>query len=182
MKKFILSFTALLLVILLASCAAAPNKGYIGDAVNGNNSEKENPAGKPVPGLTADDAIPDQVISDPNAIIENDFVSTEKEPVSTFSADVDTASYTLFRKMVNSGYPWDSLVATAGSAIRTEEMVNYFSYTCPDPKEGELFGVHATVAPTPWNGETNLLMLTLKAAPAEVTADNNLVFLIDVSG
>ena len=118
-----------------------------------------------------------------NAVItENAFISTATEPVSTFSADVDTASYTYFRKLVAAGYSFEELAATAGKSLRTEEMVNYFDYACPDPEEGKLFGYKAQVAPTPWNSNTALLMLTLQTEQTQVHAQNNLVFLIDVSG
>ena len=111
---------------------------------------------------------------------ENPFVSASAEPVSTFSADVDTASYTYFRRLVNNGYKLSELISTAGSALRTEEMVNYFKYDCPAP-DGTLFGVKATLAPSPYN-ESLLLMLTLQTEKTEPQTKNNLVFLIDVSG
>ncbi len=116
-------------------------------------------------------------------IVENSFVSTAKENTSTLSADVDTASYTFLRKMINSGYTIKELQDLAKTnVIRTEELVNYFGYDYIDAAEGEMFGGKATIAPTPWNDETYLLVLGLKADEIEVDAPNNLVFLIDVSG
>ena len=114
--------------------------------------------------------------------LENEFISTEDENVSTFSADVDTASYAYFRNLVNSGYTLSELIATAGRSIRTEEMVNYFNYNYPSPKDGELFSTTATVADCPWNEEAKLLVLGLQADRIELAQKNNLVFLIDVSG
>ena len=117
-----------------------------------------------------------------NGLIENPFVKTSKEATSTFSADVDTASYALFRKLVSSGYNLSELKSTAGNCIRVEEMVNYFKYNYGGPENGELFGVRATIAPCPWNSDNALLVLGLKTEEAKVRSNNNLVFLIDVSG
>ena len=125
-------------------------------------------------GATTDDAY--------GKFIENKFISTERENVSTFSADVDTASYSYFRNLVNSGYSLRELISTAGNSIRTEEMVNYFNYNYPEPKDGELFSTTATIADCPWNEEAKLLVLGLQADKIELAQKNNLVFLIDVSG
>lgn len=115
-------------------------------------------------------------------IIENPFINTADEPVSTFSADVDTASYTYFRKMVNMGYTFDEIRAYAGSGMRTEEMINYFNYDLPMPEGDDLFGMKAEVAACPWNDGAMLLTLSLATEKAETSMKNNLVFLIDVSG
>ena len=114
-------------------------------------------------------------------VVENPFIETQKEPVSTFSADVDTASYTYFRKLVNNGYDVAAL-KSFGSSFRTEEFINYFKYQANAPKEGELFGVTTTIAPCPWNNQTLLMQLTLQAEASVKSQGNNLVFLIDVSG
>ena len=116
------------------------------------------------------------------SFIENEFISTEKENVSTFSADVDTASYAYFRRLVEAGYSLSELIATAGTSIRTEEMVNYFNYNYPEPAENELFSTTAQIAPCPWNEEARLFVLGLQADKIEIASKNNLVFLIDVSG
>ncbi len=114
---------------------------------------------------------------------ENPFLTTKTKPISTFSADVDTASYTLFRKHVNSGYAWSSMQSDyVGGNIRTEEMLNYFKYDYAEPAEGDLFGVQAKIVPSPWNQDYHLLMIGLKATDAEKPVGNNLVFLVDVSG
>lgn len=118
-----------------------------------------------------------------SGIRENPFFSTKNQPNSTFSADVDTASYTLFRKHVNSGYAWSSMQSDyVGGNIRTEEMLNYFKYDYTEPAEGDLFGVEAKIVPSPWNSEHHLLMIGLKATDAAEPVANNLVFLVDVSG
>lgn len=105
-----------------------------------------------------------------------------ENPVSTFSADVDTASYAYFRKLVTSGMPYDTLKQYAAS-FRTEEFINYFAYDVPAPQENELFGVRAEIVPSPWNSATALLRVSMRAEDAVNTfTGNNLVFLIDVSG
>ena len=108
----------------------------------------------------------------------NRFLSVLTSPLSTFAADVDTSSYSLFRRKVLSGerIPADS--------IRIEEMLNYFHYDYAQPKAGEPFGVTTEIAPCPWNESTKLLLIGLQAA--EIRKDerpgHNLVFLIDTSG
>lgn len=115
-------------------------------------------------------------------LIENKFINTSEEPTSTFSADVDTASYSYFRKLVKLGYNLSELIATGGDSVRTEEMINYFDYDYKGPEQSELFGTNVQIADCPWNENAVLMMLGLKAQDVEVKADNNLVFLIDVSG
>ncbi len=115
-------------------------------------------------------------------LITTPFTRTEQSNFSTFSADVDTASYTYFRKLASSGYyDWNAL-RRSGSQFRTEEFINYFRYDVNTPKEGELFGAYTEIAPCPWNKRSMLLRITLEAEKAEKSAGNNLVFLIDVSG
>ena len=109
---------------------------------------------------------------------ENPFLLVTQQPLSTFAADVDTASYANIRRFLNRNeMPYTD-------AVRIEEMVNYFTYDYPEPDEGEPFSVTMELAPTPWNEETNLLLIGLQAAaPIQVeTQPANLVFLIDVSG
>ena len=114
--------------------------------------------------------------------LENAFIETEKNNVSTLSADVDTASYTYFRKLVNDGGMWEYLTRNP-YAFRTEEFINYFDYAdARYPEEGKLFGVAPSLFPCPWNEESVLLSMTLQAAEAPPVTGNNLVFLIDVSG
>lgn len=113
---------------------------------------------------------------------ENPFISTAKNNTSTFSADVDTASYAYFRKLVNSGYTFRDL-RNSGAMFRTEEFINYFKYNVHAPTaENELFGVKTSIIPCPWNAESMLLRVTLQAEEAVNEKGNNLVFLIDVSG
>ena len=116
-------------------------------------------------------------------LVENPFVDTATQALSTFSADVDTASYTYFRKLISQGYTLNELKSQIGrSPLRTEEMVNYFDYSYTLPETGEVFGTQATVAKTPWNENSYLLMLGIAAEQVQEKGANNLVFLIDVSG
>lgn len=115
------------------------------------------------------------------AVRENGFKKVATDPLSTFSADVDTASYCNLRRMLNEGYPLNEIPS---GAVRVEEMLNYFRYDYAAPKDGEKFGVTARLAPCPWNGDNLLLALGVRAADAAEVSDegSNLVFLVDVSG
>jgi len=186
---------AMIMLFALVSCDAAKGSASEdGDYMNGmNGSAAGNPSspnGKPeyTYGEVMDEEVmPD--VSDPNGdeavppidIIENDFIDTSKNNVSTFSADVDTASYAYFRKLVKSGYGLEALKGS-GASFRIEEFINYFKYDVPKPEENELFGVHTEIVPCPWNAQTMLFRVTLQAEQAVNAAGNNLVFLIDVSG
>ncbi|MBQ4224695.1 MAG: von Willebrand factor type A domain-containing protein, partial [Oscillospiraceae bacterium] len=109
---------------------------------------------------------------------ENAFLSVKEAPLSTFSADVDTASYTNIRRLLNDGMyvPEDS--------VRIEEILNYFSYEYPDPNPGEPFSVTTELSACPWNADHQLMLVGIKAD--DMMKDDhiasNLVFLIDVSG
>ena len=116
-----------------------------------------------------------------NGFTENPFIATGEQNISTFSADVDTASYTYFRKLVGQGYSLSQLQNNAKS-FRTEEFINYFKYDVAQPTEGDLFGITADFVTCPWNAKNLLMRLTLQAETAKPTEGNNLVFLIDVSG
>lgn len=103
---------------------------------------------------------------------------TGQEPVSTFSIDVDTASYAVVRSSLTGGFLPDP------QAVRVEEMVNYFPYAYPAPEAGQAFRPTVTVMSTPWNSGTELVHIALQGALPAV-ADRpplNLVFLIDTSG
>ncbi|MCI2400736.1 VWA domain-containing protein [Aliiroseovarius subalbicans] len=103
---------------------------------------------------------------------------TGEEPVSTFSIDVDTASYAVVRNSLSNG----SLPAP--DAVRVEEMVNYFPYAYPDPDGAHPFQPTVTVMETPWNSGTQLVHIGIQGDLPEVEARPplNLVFLIDSSG
>lgn len=112
---------------------------------------------------------------------EPGFVSTAARPLSTFSADVDTASYANLRRMVRDG-AWPADIPAG--AVRTEELLNYFDYRYAPPEGDDLFGISAEMADCPWNPDTKLLVMGFATTPAETAPEtgSNLVFLIDVSG
>lgn len=102
-----------------------------------------------------------------------------EEPVSTFSIDADTASYSNARRYLASG------ALPPAESIRVEEMINYFDYHYPVPSQAETpFNVHTEIAPTPWNPNTQLLRIGLQGYQVgmEALPPLNLVFLLDVSG
>ncbi len=113
-----------------------------------------------------------------DAISENVFNWAQKTPLSTFSIDVDGASYSNVRRMITDGY------LPPADAVRIEEMINYFNYNYPAPKGDDPFSVLTEVAPAPWNPQHHLVQIGIQGERVE--ADNlppsNLVFLLDVSG
>ena len=111
-------------------------------------------------------------------ITENSFRKVNDDPLSTFSIDVDAASYSNMRRFLNDGQ-----LPPAG-AIRIEEMVNYFKYEYPQPKAGDPFSVNTEISECPWNKTHRLAMIGLqgKIIPQENLPSGNIVFLIDVSG
>lgn len=111
-------------------------------------------------------------------ISENGYKSVMEDPLSTFSVDVDTASYGNIRRMIRAG---GSIPA---DAVRIEELINYFDYDYPQPKDGEPFAVTTEYGDCPWNEEHRLLMIGLQAKDIdfEDRPASNFVFLLDVSG
>lgn len=111
-----------------------------------------------------------------SAIDEAPFQSPSKTPLSTFSIDVDTASYSNVRRMITNGQipPKDS--------IRIEELLNYFSYDYPQPQINAPFSVNTDVIQAPWNPQHKLVKIGLKGKQLQEVPPSNLVFLIDVSG
>ncbi len=111
-------------------------------------------------------------------ISENGYKSVLEEPLSTFSVDVDTASYSNIRRFINSGQD------IPADAVRIEEMLNYFSYDYPEPKSGEPFSVTTEYSACPWNEDNRLLLIGLQAQEIDFSRRpaSNLVFLLDISG
>src|SRR4051794_2233043 len=111
-------------------------------------------------------------------ITENGFNDTAKEATTTFSIDVDKASYSNVRRFLAAN------LIPPPSAVRIEEMVNYFSYHYAQPNDGKPFAVTSEVAGCPWNSTHRLLRIGIqgKSTDAWKLAPNNLVFLLDVSG
>ena len=113
-------------------------------------------------------------------LTDNVLEQVSKSPVSTFSIDVDTGSYSNVRRFI-----MKEGILPVTDAVRTEELVNYFSYDYPLPKNKDVpFTLNTEIAPTPWNRDTQLLHIGLKGyeVPNQNLPAANLVFLIDVSG
>jgi Ca-activated chloride channel family protein len=113
-----------------------------------------------------------------NSLEENRFITVANDPLSTFSIDVDTASYATMRRFINGGS-----LPPVGS-IRTEEMINYFTYDDPTPTGTDPFTIAAEVGPSPFHPDYRLLRIGLatRALDMAQAPPSNLVFLIDVSG
>ena len=196
---------ALAILLSFAACSAAPEmnedfeNNFSPEMSEGVLEDKDEAADAPEYDAELPDAVEpgvnekpgDEVIGDEGneipddvqkpSFVENPFISTQENNTSTFSADVDTASYTYFRKMIGRGYTFEQLM-NAGASFRTEEFINYFRYDVEYPGENELFGVKTELSACPWNEENLIFRLTLQAEQAVNDGGNNLVFLIDVSG
>lgn len=111
-------------------------------------------------------------------ITENSFKNPLDHPLSTFSIDVDTASYSNTRRMLN----WNQRPPI--DSVRIEEFINYFSYDYAAPEDEHPFAVHLDSASAPWNKANRLVRIALKGKELDLSerADANLVFLVDVSG
>ena len=111
-------------------------------------------------------------------IEENRFRSVNADPLSTFSIDVDTASYANVRRFIT-----DGMLPPAG-AIRIEELVNYFRFDYPQPSANEPFSITTELTPCPWNPRHRLALIGLQGRELKdrEPSPRNLVFLIDVSG
>ncbi len=111
-------------------------------------------------------------------IDENPFLTVASQPLSTFSSDVDTASYANVRRFLHEGQlpPKD--------AVRLEELINYFHYDYPNPAPGDPLSIATEVGPSPWNPSFKLVRIGLRAPEIDdaMVPPRNLVFLIDTSG
>ncbi len=112
------------------------------------------------------------------SIEESGFKNPVTSPLSTFSSDVDTASYSNIRRFIMDG------TLPPSDAVRTEEIINYFDYDLPTPSDGTPFSVTAELNKCPWNESNLLLMLAIKGEDLSENkkTPQNLVFLIDTSG
>lgn len=111
-------------------------------------------------------------------VYENPFMTVQNNPLSTFSVDVDTASYSNIRRFLNDGQ------LPPAKAVRIEEMLNYFTYNYDRPSRGEPFSVNTDAVVSPWNPGHYLVRIGLQGAipnQKKIPA-SNLVFLVDVSG
>lgn len=111
-------------------------------------------------------------------IVENHFVSTADQPVSTFSVDADGASYSFIKKCINQGLTFNK------STARIEEFINYFPFDYKDPAGGDAVALNAEIGDCPWTVGHKIMRLGMKGAPlaSGQVSGSNYVFLIDVSG
>ena len=173
MKKLILIGLSLLFALtafLLPGCAApaAPHARY--------NSAPQAPA---LPALTAAPAYPQEFNTEEyDTVNEVGYHSPLDNPFSTFSIDVDTASYSNVRRMLLNREP------VPVDAVRIEEFINYFRYDYARPQGEEPISIYREVAQCPWNKEHDLLLVGLSSQDLreEEMPPSNLVFLLDVSG
>ncbi len=107
---------------------------------------------------------------------ENVFKDAITSPLSIFSIDTDTASYSNLRRFI-----LNSQNIPEGS-VRSEELINYFDYAGPEAEPGDVFGVKTEIGACPWNLDNKLAMITVKGEELTVYKPSNLVFLIDTSG
>ncbi|ALM50809.1 hypothetical protein AMR72_14625 [Flavobacterium psychrophilum] len=112
------------------------------------------------------------------SFVENPFENPATAPLSTFSIDVDNASYTNIRRFLNNGQP------VPKDAVRVEEIINFFKYQYPQPTGNEPFSINTEYSNAPWNPQHKLLKIGLqgKIIPDDKLPASNFVFLIDVSG
>ncbi|MGB2579664.1 Ca-activated chloride channel family protein [Elusimicrobium simillimum] len=110
--------------------------------------------------------------------VENTFFSTATDPLSTFSTDVDTASYSMVKRDIQSGRRINP------DAVRIEEFINYFDYNYPQPTGSDPVSINMEYTDSPWNKGLKLVKIGLKAKDIEKAKlpASNLVFLVDVSG
>jgi Ca-activated chloride channel family protein len=165
MKKIILSVCCLTAVYFAVSCSVAET---------GDDATSPPPSESDI--VTPDYNVPDGE-SYPE-FEENDFLSPYEHPLSTFSIDVDAASWTNVRRMINGG------ALPPAEAVRIEEMINYFSYEYPQPDGADPVRISTETGDCPWNSQNRLVKIGLKAReiPTENLPLSNFVFLIDVSG
>jgi Ca-activated chloride channel family protein len=113
-----------------------------------------------------------------NRIYENPFLEVTKNPLSTFSIDVDTASYSNIRRFLSNN------TLPPKDAVRVEEMLNYFTYDYPQPKGNDPFSINIEMSDSPWKKDHKLVHIGLqgKEIPTKNMPSSNLVFLLDTSG
>ena len=193
MKKLAALMAVITSVSTLTACGAASTDeadSYTRGQNNVQYNSTEAAAGECAPAdyneAAADECAPadnadfEQNDEEYNYISENGYTAVSSAPLSTFSADVDTASYTNVRRMIDDG------MDVPPDAVRIEEFITYFDYDYTDPADGEPFAVHTELSDCPWNDETELLMVGINTKGFDAVLDErpamNLVFLIDVSG
>lgn len=132
---------------------------------------------KNVTGKT-DTVVTNNDYEDYESFVENVFENPKTSPLSTFSIDVDNASYTNIRRFINNGQK------VPKDAVRIEEMMNFFKYKYPQPKDEHPFSINSEYSDCPWNADNKLIRIGLQGKNIDDSKlpASNLVFLIDVSG
>ncbi len=145
---------------------------------NSNMQERALKMKKMPPSPDNDQTPTDHNTEEYTAQTENPFLEVTKNPLSTFSIDVDAASYSNMRRFIN-----DHSLPPEGS-VRIEEFINYFEYDYPQPKGEHPFSITTEIDRCPWNGDNMVLHVGLQGKRMDVQElpPNNLVFLLDVSG
>lgn len=174
----ILALVAIPVVPMLTGCGEYGSRAdrFQGQAIVQSNEERADQE-PPSPGAISDSAV--AAFSDNDEpIVENPFLSVANSPRSTFAIDVDAASYSNTRGYVERGQ------LPPPSVVRIEELINYFSYSYPEPTDGHPFAFSTEVSDCPWDPEHRLVRVALqgKRLSADQTPPSNLVFLVDVSG
>jgi len=188
-RIFAMAAAIIMTVTMFASCGSASDSTY--KAENDTNITNNDVKGVESPeNITADaetnggefnyyteEAIPEINTEEYNHYAENSFQSVAEHPLSTFSTDVDTASFTNVRRMI------ENRQDIFADAVRTEEFINYFKYDYPQPDNDDKIGITTELSDCPWNDESKLMLVGLQAKDIDVQdIDSNIVFLIDVSG
>ncbi len=152
----------------------APLQGKVaGISIRGNSSGNRNKQSQSNNSYTGDFNTEEY-----DRISENNFHKVKDVPLSTFSIDVDAASYSNIRRFLNNNQ------LPPADAVRVEEMINYFRYDYAQPTNEHPFSIHTEISNCPWNEKHKLVMIGLqgKKIPVENLPATNLVFLVDVSG
>lgn len=143
-----------------------------------SNPKKAKGGGGKLGNFAAEPALPEANTESFAAVEENPFVTVSTDPRSTFSIDVDTASYALVRRFLEAGQK------PPKGAVRIEELINYFPYDDPRPQGDMPFAVSTEIASAPWAPGHRLVRIALKGKAIDRASrpGTNLVFLVDVSG
>ena len=152
--------------------AAAPVAGIPDGRTENHNCEP------PIDDFFEEEALETNKTEETPELVENSFRSAMSSPYSTFSIDVDAASYTNIRANIERGS------TPQPSIVRIEEMINFFKYNYAGPIDKHPFAFATQVAPCPWKPENRLVRIALQGRRVDIdqTPPSNLVFLIDVSG
>ena len=182
-NKIVTGIAILIVILVLAAVSVPRYTDLQGPASHRNmNNYIENPYTQSLPirlsQYHASENIPDFNTEEYDRIYENPFKDAAQNPLSTFSIDVDTASYSNVRRFIrgNQMPPRD--------AVRIEEMINYFNYDYPQPEGVHPFSIKTEISQCPWNKENKLIHIGIQGKDLDYhdLKPANLVFLIDTSG